>query len=129
MCIYILTMALPHFIILLKIAYVELMIGKMEACTCVTYIAKSNNGPMDMTNHTSRSRLCRCVEGEWWKWNTPFMDLSPFYLDNIRTWLYYCIYSFFSWTSMCPKFVFSTLGPSCVPIFLGHSSWACHLFS
>ena len=26
---------------------------EMEACTCVTYIAKSNNGSMEMTNHTS----------------------------------------------------------------------------
>ena len=34
----------------------------------------------------------------------------------------------FSWTFMYPNF-FSTLGPSCVPIFLGHASWACHLFS
>ena len=24
-----------------------------EACTCVTYIAKSNNGSMEMTNQTS----------------------------------------------------------------------------
>ena len=24
-----------------------------EACTCVTYIAKSNKGSMEMTNHTS----------------------------------------------------------------------------
>ena len=26
---------------------------EMEACTCVTYIAKSNKGSMEMTNHTS----------------------------------------------------------------------------
>ena len=88
-CVYILTKALLLFILLLKIAYVELMVVEMEACTCVTYIAKSNNGSMEMTNHTSWSRLCTCVEEGWWKWNTPFMDLSPFYLDNTRTWLYY----------------------------------------
>ena len=104
MCIYILTKALPRFILLLKIAYVELMVREMESCTFVTYIAKSNNGSMEMANHTSWSRLCACVEGGWRKWNTPFINLSPFYLDNIRTWLYYCIYSFFSWTFMCPIF-------------------------
>ena len=53
-CVYILTKALPLFILLLKIAYVGLMVGgKKEACTCVTYIAKSNNGSLEITNHTS----------------------------------------------------------------------------
>ena len=47
-CVYVLTKALLVFILLLKIAYVELMVGEMEACTCVTYIAKSNNGSMEM---------------------------------------------------------------------------------
>jgi len=65
-CVYILTKALPLFILLLKMAYVELMVGEMEACTCVTYIAKSNKGSMEMTNHTSWSRLCTYVEGGWW---------------------------------------------------------------
>jgi len=39
--------ALHLFILLLKIAYVELMVGEMEACTCVIYIAKSNNRSME----------------------------------------------------------------------------------
>ena len=41
-CVYILTKALPLFILLLRMAYVELMVGEVEACTCLTYIAKSN---------------------------------------------------------------------------------------
>ena len=86
-CVCILTKALLLFILVLRIAYVELMVGKMEACTWVTYIAKSNNGSMETTNHTSWSRSCTYVEGGWWKWNTP-RDLSPFYLDNMRAWLY-----------------------------------------
>ena len=84
-CIYILTKALPLFILLLKIAYVELKVGEIEACTCVTYIAKSNNGSMEMTNHTSRSRSCTYLEGGWQKWNTPFLNPSLLYLDNTRT--------------------------------------------
>ena len=40
-CVNILTKALPLFILLLKITYVELMVGEVEACTCVTYISKS----------------------------------------------------------------------------------------
>jgi len=52
-CVYILTKAFLLFILLLKIAYVELMVGKKEACTCVTYIAKAINGSMGMINHTS----------------------------------------------------------------------------
>ena len=87
-CVYILTKALFLFTLLLKMAYMWLMVGEMEACTCVTYIAKSNNGSMEMTNHTSWSRSCTYVESGWWKWNTPSRDLSPFYLDNMRAWLY-----------------------------------------
>jgi hypothetical protein len=52
-CVCILTKALPLFILLLKIAYVELMVGNFEACTCFTYIANSKIGSMGMTHHTS----------------------------------------------------------------------------
>ena len=97
-CVYVLTKALFVFILLLKIAYVELRVGEKEACTCVTYIATSNNGSMGMTNHTSWSRLCTYVEGGWWKLNTPFMNLSLLHLDNMMTWIYYCIYFLFSFS-------------------------------
>ena len=90
---------------------------KVETCTCVTYIAKSNNGSMQTTNHTSWSRLCTCVEGGWWKWNTPFVDLSPFYLDNKRTWLYY--YRCFFFLDLHVSNFFSTLESSCIPLFFG----------
>jgi hypothetical protein len=50
-CVCILTKALLLFILLPMIDYVELMVGKKEACTCVTYIAKSNNGSMEMRKH------------------------------------------------------------------------------
>ena len=110
-CVCILTKALPLFILLLNIAYVELMVGEMKACTCVTYIAKSNNGSMEMTNHTSWSRSCTYVEGGWCKWNTPFMNLSLLYLDNMRTWLYIYI---FSWTLMCPFFSLFFLNSPCL---------------
>ena len=78
-CVYMLTKALFLFILLLKIAYVDLKVGKKKKCTCVTYIIKSNNGSMEMTNHTSWSRLCTCMENGWWKWNTPLMNLSPWF--------------------------------------------------
>ena len=116
-CVYILTKALLLFILLLKMAYVELMVGEVEACTCVTYIAKSNKGSMDITNQTSWSRSCTYVEGGWWKWNTPFMNLSLLYLDNMRTWLYYYFIFFLDIHVSKKNFFF----------FLGHASWACHL--
>ena len=47
-CADILTKALPLFILLLKMAYVELMVGEVEACTYVTYIIKSNKESMAM---------------------------------------------------------------------------------
>ena len=35
--------------------------------------------------------------GRWMiECNTPFMNLSLLYLDNMRTWLYMCIYIYFS---------------------------------
>ena len=78
----------------------------MEACTCVTYIAKSNNGSMEMTNHTSWSRLCTYVEGGWWKWNEALLLWIS--LSFIRiTWGhgYIIVYLFF-------------FGPWCVHFFL-----------
>ena len=118
----ILTKALLLFTLLLRIAYVELMVGEMEACTCVTYIAKSNKGSMEMTNHTSWSRLCTCVEGGWWNeilllW----ISLSFIWITWGHGYIYFFRLSFFSWTLLCPFVFFS--------FFLGHASWACHLFS
>ena len=115
-CVYILTKALPLFTLLLKIAYVELKVGKMEACTCVTYIAKSNNRSMEITNQTSWSRSCTFVEGGWWNailllW----ISLSFIWI----TWGHGYIYIYF---------FFFFMGID-VSIFLGHASWACHLFS
>ena len=80
-----------------------------EACTCVTCIVKSNKGSMEMTNQTSRSRSYICgrwmVEMEY----SFYESLSLLYLDNMSTWLYYCIslffLLFFSWTLMCPIFL------------------------
>ena len=114
-CVYILTKVLLLFTLLLKMTYVELMVGGMEACTRVTYIAKSNNGSMEMTNQTSWSRSCTYVEGGWWD------EVLLLWISLSFIWIswghgYKDIFSFFSWTLMCP-------------FFLGHASWACHLFS
>ena len=100
-CVYVLTKALLVFIPLLKIAYVELKVEEVEACTCVTYIAKSNNGSMEITNQTSWSKLCTYVEGGWWE-EILLLWISLLYLDNMRTWLYY--YFYYLWTFMCPFF-------------------------
>ena len=103
-CVCILTKAWLLFTLLLRIAYVELMVGKMEACTWVIYIAKSNNGSMEMTNHTSWSRLCTYVEGGWWNeilllW----ISLSFICITWGHGYIYF--FSFFSWTLMCPFFL------------------------
>ena len=105
-CVYILTKALLLFTLLLKMAYVGLVVGEVEACTCVTYIAKSNKGSMEITNQTSWSRSCTYVEGGWWNeilllW----ISLSFIWI----TWGLGYIYLFFllflfSWTLMCPFF-------------------------
>ena len=46
------------------------MVGEMKACTCVTYIAKSNKGSMEMTNQKAdqdRAHMWK-MDGRWWKW-------------------------------------------------------------
>ena len=63
-CVYIRTKALLLFTLLLKMAYVELKVGEVEACTCVTYIAKSNKGSMEMTNQTSLIKIVH-ICGRW----------------------------------------------------------------
>ena len=81
---------------------------EMEACTYVTYIAKSNNGSMEMTNHTSWSRSCTYVEGGWWNailllW----ISLSFIWITWGHGYIYIFFFSlFFSWTLMCPFFSF-----------------------
>ena len=106
-CVYILTKALLVFTLLLKIAYVELMVGKWKHAL-VSYI--SQNQTMDPWRwqitqvDQDRAHMWK-VDGRWWKWNTPFMNLSLLYLDNMRTWLYIFFSLFlFSWTLMCPFF-------------------------
>ena len=100
-----------------------------RACTCVTYIAKSNKGSMEMTNHTSWSRLCTCVEGGWWN------AILLLWISLSFIWItwghgYICIYFFlnlslfFSWTLMCPFFSLLFFG-SC---FLGMPSFPFFLF-
>ena len=86
--IYILTKALLVFIILLKMVYVGLMVGKLKHAL-VSHISQ---------NQTKDS--CRCqikhVDQDCahvWKVDDGnrillFMNLSPFYLDNMRTWQY-----------------------------------------
>ena len=120
-CVYILTKALPLFIILLKIAYVELMVGEMEACTCVIYIAKSNKGSMEMTNHTSWSKLCTYVGGGWWN-AILLLWISLSFIWTTWGHGYIFFFLFFSWTLMCPFFSFfwvMLLGHAIFSLFFG----------
>ena len=77
-CVYILTKALPLFTLLLKIAYVEPMVGEMEACTCVTYFAKSNNGFMGMTKSHKLIKIMHMCRRWMVEMEYSSMDLSPF---------------------------------------------------
>ena len=125
-CVYILDKVLLLFILLLMIAYVELMVGKKEACTCVTYIAKSNNESMKMTNHTSWSRLCMCVEYGWWMIkikDSLHESLSPLFEWHEDMAIFFSL-SFFSWT--CVHFFRSCFFGT--PSFLSCSLWAMLLW-
>ena len=121
-CVYVLTKALFLFILLLKIAYMELMVGKKEASTCVKYIAKSNNGSMEMKNHTSWSRLCTHVENGWWMIkikDSLHESLSPFIW---MTWGHGYIIFFFFLGHSCVHFFGSCFFGT--KFFLSRSLWA-----
>ena len=115
-CVYILTEALPLFTLLLRIAYVELMVEEWKHALVSHLLQNQTKDPWRwQIKHVDQD--CAHV----WKVDGGngillFMNLSPFYLDNMRTWQYNYIY-IFSWTFCVQSF------------FLGHASWACHLFS
>ena len=77
-CVYILTKALLLFTLLLKMAYVELMVGEKEVCTCVIYIAKSNNGLMGMTKSHKLIKIMHMCRRWMVEMEYSSMDLSPF---------------------------------------------------
>ena len=92
-CVYILTKALPLFTLLLKIAYVELKVGNGSMHLCHIYCKIKQR----IYGDDKSNKLIKIVHiyGRWMmEWNTPFMNLSLLYLDNMRTWLYIYI-SFF----------------------------------
>ena len=82
-CVCILTKALPLFILLLKIVYVELIVRELEACTCFTYIAKTKIGSWRW-HSTQSDQYCARV----WRvddenerpllWNS-FLNFHPFH--------------------------------------------------
>jgi len=130
MCMNILSKALLLFTLLLEIAYVELMVGKKKAWTCVTYIAKSNNRSMEMTNHTSWSRLCTRMENGWWNIKIKdFLHESPSplfeWLENMAilflSLIFSCTFVSIFFVVFLWHAIFSLL------LTVGHNSLACHL--
>ena len=121
-CVYILTIAL--LLLLLKMAYVELMVGKWKHAL-VSHILR--NQTMDLW----RRQIKYVDQGCAHVWKVEggngillFMNLSPFYLDNMRTWQYDYIYFFFIFflDLLCPKFFFWVM-------LLGHAIFSLFFFS
>ena len=120
MCINILTKALPLFFLLLKIAYVELMVGEsrsMHLCHIYCKIKQWIHG--DDKSHKLIKIVHICG---WWmmECNTPLMNLWISLSFIWITWghSYIIVYLFF-------LFFFMDIDTSI--FFLGHASWACHL--
>ena len=121
-CVYILTKSIASFHPTSKDSLSRAHGRRKEACTCVTYIAKSNKGSMEMTNHTSWSRSCTYVESVWWKWNEILLlwiSLSFIWISwghgYIYMYIYMYIYIYFS-----PFFLWVML--------LGHAIFSLSLF-
>ena len=88
--------------------------GSMHLCHIYCKIKQQIHGDNKSNKLIKIVHIC----GRWMmECNTPFMNLSLLYLDNMRTWLYMYIYFFLSLFFMDID----------VSIFLGHASWACHL--
>ena len=114
-CVSILTKAWLLFTLLLRIAYVELMVGKWKHAL-VSHVLQNQTKDPWRWQITQVDQDCAHMEGGWCN-EILLLWIPLLYLDNMRTWLYIFFSLFlFSWTLMCP-------------FFLGHASWACHLFS
>jgi len=122
-CVYILTKALLLLTLLLKKAYVKLMVGKngsMHLCHIYCKIKQWIHEDDKSHKLIKIAHIC----GRWMvemEWNTPFMNLSLLYLDNMRAWLYisFFFFSFFFYGHWCVHFFFVML--------LGHAIF--YLFS
>ena len=106
---------------------------EMEACTCVTYIAKSSNG------HKLIKIVHICVRwmvdgGNGMKYSF-YESLSPLfgYHEDMAIYIFSLFFfmdidvsifffSFFSWTLMCPFFLFFWV------MLLGHAIFSLSLF-
>ena len=117
-CVCILTKALLFFILLLKMAYVELMIGESRSMhLCHIYCKNQTMDPCRWQILQVDQDCARVwkVDGG----NEIFLLwISLPFIWIIRGHGYTIIDIFFTWTFMCPNF-FSTLGSWCVPIFFG----------
>ena len=104
-CVYILTKALLLFTLLLKMAYVELTVGKWKHALVSHILQNQTKDPWRwQITQAGQDRAHMWKVDDGMKWSTPFMNLSLLYLDIMRSWLYYCISLFFSWNLMCPIF-------------------------
>ena len=93
-CVWILTKALLVFILLLKMAYVELKVGKRKHAL-VSHILQ--NQTKDPWRWQIKQADQDCAH--MWKVDDGngilLLWISLLYLDNMRSWLYYCISLFF----------------------------------
>ena len=130
--VYILTKALPLFTLLLKIAYVELKVGKWKYALVSHLLQNQTTNPWrwQITQaDQDRAHMWKVDGGNgilllgislpfiWITWGHGYINI------------YILAFSFLGPSCVQIFLFFSTLGPSCAPsVFLGHASWACHLF-
>ena len=96
MCRYILTKALPLFTLLLKIAYVELKVGKWKHALVSHLLQNQTMDPWrwQITQaDQDRAHMWKVDDG-WRKWNTLFMKLSLLYLEDMRTNIFFHTWTF-----------------------------------
>ena len=118
--IYIHNKALPLFILFLKMAYVEIMVGEKRKHALVSHILQNQTKDPWRRQITQVDQDC----AHMWKVDGRngilllWTYLSFIWITWGHGYIIVYLFFFFSWTFKCPNF-FSTLGHSCVPIFFG----------
>ena len=133
-CVYILTKALPLFTLLLRIAYVELMVGKWKH-PLVSHVLQNQTKDPWRWQITQVDQDCAHV----WKVDGEngilllWISLSLSFIWITWGHGYIVVYTLFFLGPSCVQIFFSILGPSCVPIFfwvmlLGHAIFSLFFF-
>ena len=128
-CVYILTKALLLFTLLLKMSYVELMVGEKRKHALVSHVLRNQ------TKDPWRWQIKQADQDLAHMWKVDGGNgILLLWISLPFIWItwghgYINIYIPFFFLDLHVSNFFLNTGTFMCPFFLGHASWACHLFS